>query len=140
MAMTDAGLSKHRASQYTGIGRQIDDYKRVQPVRDAELETRLMNAIHAVPEFGYRQMARWLGESHDRVRRMWEQMDLAVKPAKKPFLRVSADESGQNPQERLTCAEHLDHVWTYDMMHDRLMNGRSYRILNVLDEYEPFPV
>lgn len=130
-AMTTAGLSKHRASRFTGIGRQIGDYKRVQPVRDAELETKLMNAVHAAPEFGYRQMAHWLGESQDRVRRMWEVLDLAVQPAKKPLLHTGVIES----QERFTCAEHLDHVWTYDMMHDRLVNGSTYRILNVLDEY-----
>jgi transposase InsO family protein len=134
-AMINAGLSKHSASRFTGIGRQIDDYQRMQPLRDAQLQTRLVQATHAAPEFGYRQMARWLGESPDRVRRMWEQMDLAVKPAKKPWERVPAAEPCQDAQERPMCAEHLDHVWTYDMMHDRLMNGSSYRILNVLDEY-----
>jgi transposase InsO family protein len=130
-AMTTAGLSKHSASRLTGIGRQIDDYKRVQPARDAALETTLMHAVHAAPEFGYRQMARWLGESQDRVRRMWERLDLAVKPAKKPC--VYGCVIGR--QERPTCAAYLDHVWTYDMMHDRLISGSTYRILNVLDEY-----
>ena len=39
------------------------------------------------------------------------------------------------PDRHPTQAESLDHVWTYDMMHDRLSSGRSYRILNIIDEY-----
>ena len=63
---------------------------------------------------------------------MWAVLNLAVKPAKKrPLNAVALAE----PDERPTQAEYLDHVWTYDMMHDRLSNGRVYRILNVLDEY-----
>jgi transposase InsO family protein len=130
--MTAAGFSKRGASRYTGIGRQIDDYERVQPKRDAELSAKLENATNAAPEFGYRQMASWIGESQDRVRRQWEIMNLAIKPAKKPTFYVS---SAIELQERLHSAEYLDHVWTYDMMHDRLANGSTYRILNVLDEF-----
>jgi hypothetical protein len=73
--MTAAGFSKRGASRYTGIGRQIDDYERVQPKRDAELSAKLENATNAAPEFGYRQMASWIGESQDRVRRQWEIMN-----------------------------------------------------------------
>ena len=131
-AMTGAGFSKRSASRFTGFGRQIGDYRRVQPERDAELSLKLEQATQAVPEFGYRQMASWLDESQERVRRMWELMELAVKPAKRrPIYEVPAAE----PQERIHSAQYMDHVWTYDFMHDRLINGSTYRVLNVLDEY-----
>lgn len=130
--MSDVGLSRRKASQYTGIGRQINDYERQQPKRDAELSVKLAQGAMAVPEFGYRQMASWLGERQARVRRLWEQLDLAVKPAKKQPL---TDPVMNEPDRHPTQAESLDHVWTYDMMHDRLSNGRSYRILNIIDEY-----
>ena len=30
---------------------------------------------------------------------------------------------------------HPMHVWSYDMVMERTSNGRSFRILNILDEY-----
>jgi putative transposase len=130
--MTASGFSKRSASRLTGVGRQINDYVCVLPQRDAELSAKLATATNAAPEFGYRQMASWIGESQERVRRQWEIMNLAVKPAKKPSLYAG---SVIEPFERPQSAAYLDHVWTYDMMEDRLANGSKYRVLNVLDEY-----
>jgi putative transposase len=31
--------------------------------------------------------------------------------------------------------EHKDHVWSYDFMIDRTTNGKSFKILNIIDEY-----
>jgi len=31
--------------------------------------------------------------------------------------------------------EHKDHVWSYDFMVERTGNGRSFRILNIIDEF-----
>lgn len=30
---------------------------------------------------------------------------------------------------------HPNHVWAIDFVHDKLSNGRSYKMLAVLDEY-----
>lgn len=31
--------------------------------------------------------------------------------------------------------EHKDHVWSYDFVHARTHDGRSFRMLNIIDEY-----
>ena len=31
--------------------------------------------------------------------------------------------------------EHKDHVWSYDFVMDRTENGKSFKILNIIDEY-----
>ena len=31
--------------------------------------------------------------------------------------------------------EHKDHVWSYDFMTERTSDGRSFRILNIIDEH-----
>jgi transposase InsO family protein len=31
--------------------------------------------------------------------------------------------------------EHKDHIWSYDFVADRTVNGRVFRILNIIDEY-----
>ena len=32
-------------------------------------------------------------------------------------------------------AERQNHVWSYDLVHDRTHDGRAYRTLNIIDEY-----
>jgi transposase InsO family protein len=32
-------------------------------------------------------------------------------------------------------AAHRNHIWAIDFVHDKLSNGRSYKMLTVLDEY-----
>ena len=32
------------------------------------------------------------------------------------------------------CAEYKDHVWSYDIVEDKLENGRKVRMLNIVDE------
>ena len=31
--------------------------------------------------------------------------------------------------------EHKDHVWSYDFMIERTIDGKSFKILNIIDEY-----
>ena len=31
--------------------------------------------------------------------------------------------------------EYVNHIWSYDIMEDRLQDGRKIRILNVIDEF-----
>jgi putative transposase len=31
--------------------------------------------------------------------------------------------------------EHKDHVWSYDLMVDRTFDGRTIKILNIIDEF-----
>ena len=31
--------------------------------------------------------------------------------------------------------QYLNHIWSVDFVHDRLTNGRPYRMLTVVDEY-----
>ena len=37
--------------------------------------------------------------------------------------------------EALTVPKRLNEVWSMDFMHDRLSDGRSFRLFNVLDDY-----
>ena len=124
------GLSERAACRWSGITRRVAQYEAKQPQRDAELADRIGQVIKDHPEFGYRQMAGFLKVREDRVRRLWVQLGLQCqKPRKarrKPAVSLNA---------RPHRAEHPDHVWSYDMMHDRLFDGSPYRLLNVIDEF-----
>jgi putative transposase len=124
------GLSERDACKWSGVSRRVAQYQAKQPEHDAELEGRIRQVMKDHPEYGYRQMAGFLKESEDRVRRLWERLGLQCQ---KPRKSRRKREVSLNPRPHR--AEHPDHVWSYDMMHDRLFDGSFYRLLNVIDEF-----
>jgi len=78
-----------------------------------------------LPLSAQRQRLRW---NQKRVYRIYRELELnlRIKP-KKRLVR-------QQP-EALTVPERLNEVWSMDFMHDRLSDGRSFRLFNVLDDY-----
>ena len=69
--------------------------------------------------------------NHKRVERIWRQEGLKV-PKRQPKRRRLWLNDGSCIRLR---AEHPDHVWSYDFVHDRTSDGRVIRYLNVIDEY-----
>ena len=66
-----------------------------------------------------------------RVERIWRREGLKV-PHKQPKRgRLWCNE---NSCIRLR-PEHPNHVWSYDFVQDRTHNGRSFRMLNIIDEF-----
>lgn len=68
------------------------------------------------------------GWNHKRVYRIYRQLELnlRIKP-KKRLVR-------ERP-EPLTVPEAINYVWSMDFMHDQLSDGRSFRLFNVLDDF-----
>ena len=70
--------------------------------------------------------------NHKRVERIWreEGLKLPQKQEKKRRLWLA---DGSCVRLR---PEHKNHVWSYDFVEDRTMDGRKVRWLNIIDEYE----
>lgn len=68
------------------------------------------------------------GWNHKRVYRIYRELELnlRIKP-KKRLVRAKP--------EPLTVPEAINQVWSMDFMHDQLSDGRSFRLLNVLDDF-----
>jgi putative transposase len=66
--------------------------------------------------------------NHKRVYRIYRdlELNLRIKP-KKRLVR-------EKP-EALTIPEAINSCWSMDFMHDQLADGRNFRLLNVLDDY-----
>lgn len=66
--------------------------------------------------------------NHKRVYRIYcqEQLNLRIKPRKR--LEREKPEALQTPAQP-------NSVWSMDFMHDNLSDGRSYRSLNILDDF-----
>ena len=67
----------------------------------------------------------------DRVERIWRREGLKVPKRQKPRGRLWLNDGSC---VRLRPA-HAKHVWSYDFMSARTHDGRSVRILNLIDEY-----
>jgi len=69
--------------------------------------------------------------NHKRVERIWRQEGLKV-PQKQP-------KRGRLWLNDGSCVRlrplHKDHVWSYDFIAERTMDGRALRILTIIDEY-----
>ena len=69
--------------------------------------------------------------NHKRVERIWRQEGLKV-PRKQPKRGRLWLNDGSCVRLR---PKHRDPVWTYDFVHARTRDGRSFRMLRILDEF-----
>jgi transposase InsO family protein len=128
--MIGAGLSKRSASRWSPWSRRVASHKAKLITSDAALleQMKLMSLLR--PRFGYRRIAVMLNESIKRVRRLWQRYGFKLGEG-----RTKRRRSSEQTQERPHRAEHADHVWTYDIIEDRLEDGTIFRMLCVLDEF-----
>ena len=86
--------------------------------------------------YGYRRITALLRSegwrvNHKRVERLWRQEGLKV-PQKQPKRRRLWLNDGSCVRLR---PAYKDHVWSYDFVADRTSDGRSFRMLTLIDEH-----
>jgi putative transposase len=87
--------------------------------------------------YGYRRITEilcilgWM-VNHKRVYRIWRQGGLRIPQKRGKKKRYNGN--GLNACDRRP-PQYMNHIWSYDIMEDRLENGRKVRILNVVDEF-----
>ena len=66
--------------------------------------------------------------NHKRIYRIYKalELNLRIKPRKRL--------NGEKP-EPLAVPEEVNQVWSMDFMHDQLSDGRTFRVLNVIKDY-----
>lgn len=86
--------------------------------------------------YGYRMVTALLNNAgwhvnHKRVERIWRRERLKVPQKQKKKGRLWLNDG--------SCVrlrpERPNHVWSYDFVQDRTVDGRVYRTLNIIDEY-----
>jgi putative transposase len=78
--------------------------------------------------FLYLRNVKGYGYNHKRVYRIYRELELNLRI--KPKRRLKRDK----PDE-LAVPRQINDTWSMDFMHDRLMDGRSFRTFNVIDDY-----
>ena len=126
-------ISERRAGELAGISRSSLHYQARGRRDDRELLGRLRRLAHRHPRYGYRRLwavLRRQGEAVNvkRVRRLCVKHGLSLRHR---IRRKRRGLGGSVPRS----AEHVNHVWTYDFVHDRCENGRKLKMLTVVDEF-----
>ncbi len=86
-----------------------------------------MAAVQEVPRFGYRRMSAWLALGESRVRRMWRALQLNI-PRRRPRRRRCGTDI------RLPGATQPNSVWSYDFVHDQLVDGRALKSMRSFND------
>ncbi|WAJ70235.1 IS3 family transposase [Catenovulum adriaticum] len=68
------------------------------------------------------------GWNHKRVLRIYRELELNLRI--KPKKRLKRDKP-----EALAVPESINQCWSMDFMHDQLVDGRSFRLLNIIDDF-----
>jgi len=130
------GVSERRACRALGQHRSTQR-KIPQGQPDEERLTEdMIELARDYGRYGYRMITGMLNQSgwqvnHKRVERIWKREGLKVphKQAKKGRLWLNDGSCVRLRPER------PNHVWSYDFVQDRTHDGRTYRTLNIIDEF-----
>jgi putative transposase len=126
--LTDRGVSERAACRHLGFSRRVATYRLQQTVKDQPILEQLVATSQSYPRFGFRRAAAWLSLGPKRVRRLWRQLGLQL-PRRRPRRRRCGSDI------RLPGAPQPNSVWTYDFVFDQTANGRTLKLLCILDEH-----
>jgi putative transposase len=130
------GCSQRWACQLVGQHRSTQRHQPAEPDRDRALREELRQLSRAHPRWGYRRAHAvlrgqgWL-VNRKAVQRRWREEGLRVPARRRKRQRLG---TSTTPADRL-AAEHPDHVWALDYEFDQTTDGRTLKLLNVVDEH-----
>jgi putative transposase len=133
-AVKDRRTSIRHACQTFQISQTCYRYERQLSVENQRIADWLVRLTHNQRNWGfglcflYLRNVKGFGWNHKRVYRIYRELELnlRIKP-KKRLVR-------EKP-EPLTVPAAINAVWSMDFMHDALSDGRSFRLFNVMDDF-----
>lgn len=130
--LKERGVSERQSCALVSLSRSSYRYEPVSREDDRELAARLHSIAEEHPAAGYRMAWAYLRRegvrvNHKRVYRVWREEGLSLPRPRRRRKR----KQGAVPLEAL----HVNHVWTYDLVHDRTLHGQPLRFLTLEDEY-----
>jgi len=129
-------VSERRACLVLGQHRSVQRHVVVGKGDADALTATIIELASRYGRYGYRRITGLLQldgwhVNHKRVERIWRREGLKV-PKKQPKRGRLWLNDGSCVRKR---PAYKNHVWAYDFVQDRTYNGKSFRILTVIDEY-----
>lgn len=135
-AQQKLGISERRACQALGQSRGLQRRKVIGANDEPALTEDIIKLATKYGRYGYKRITALLRVqgwrvNHKRVERIWRQEGLKVPQKHKKRGRLYLSD-GSCIRLRACWP---NHVWSYDFVSDRLIDGRKIRTLTVVDEY-----
>ena len=133
-AVQQRGLSIRAACQAFRISQACYRYEARRDTEDEEIAQWLLRLTDNNRTWGlglcflYLRNVKGFAWNHKRVYRIYRQLELNLRI--KPRKRLVRDKP-----EPLSVPQAINEVWSMDFMHDQLQDGRSIRLLNVIDDF-----
>jgi Transposase and inactivated derivatives len=129
-------VTERRACRVLKVNRTAYRYEPVRLPDEDEIRVQIIHKACNYGRVGYRMVTHMLRNegikiNHKRVERIWreEGLKLPKKQTKRRRLFL-----GDGSCVRLR-PEHKNHVWSYDFVEDKTMDGKKIRFLNIIDEH-----
>ena len=133
-AVSNFGLSMRLACAAFGISQTCYRYRPLLSEENEEIADWLIRLTHNHKDWGFGLCFSYLRNvkgydwNHKRVYRIYKVLELNLRI--KPKRRITREKP-----EPLAVPVGVNEVWSVDFMHDRLSDGRAFRLFNVLDDF-----
>ena len=129
-------VSERRACKTLSQPRSTQRYRCRVPDDETALVKHMLALVRRHPRFGYRRIWALLRRegwrvNRKRVYRLWRREGLKVPIKARKRRRLGQSKNGCARRR----AEHKDHVWAWDFIHDRTESGSALKWLSVVDEF-----
>jgi putative transposase len=135
-AQQEYGLSERHACRLLGQARRTQRYAPILRTDEDTLTRAIITLASQYGRYGYRRITVLLKQAgwqvgKDRVERIWRREGLKVPQKQKPRGRLWLNDG--------SCVrlrpERPRHVWSYDFVSAATHDGRTLRLLTLIDEY-----
>ena len=129
-------MSERRACRVVKQPRGTQRYRPTQRDDEDTLTQAIVTLASQYGRYGYRRITALLKRAgwkvgKDRVERIWRREGLKVPQKQKPRGRLWLNDG--------SCVrlrpQHANHVWSYDFVSAKTHDGRTVRLLNLIDEH-----
>ncbi|MEB3736106.1 IS3 family transposase [Halopseudomonas pachastrellae] len=133
-AVTSGKVSIKLACVSFGISTTCYRYQPRLSAENAEIADHLIRLTHNQRNWGFGLCFLYLRNvkgyrwNHKRVYRIYRELELNLRI--KPRKRIVREKP-----EPLAVPEAINHCWSMDFMHDQLADGRSFRLFNLIDDF-----
>ena len=133
-AVEEKGLSIRLACEAFGLSESGYRYQPKLNAENAKIAEWLQRLTENQRNWGFGLCSLYLRNvkgflwNHKRVYRIYRELELNLRI--KPKKRMHREKP-----EKLTVPDSINEVWSMDFMHDQLNDGRTFRLFNVLDDF-----
>jgi putative transposase len=132
--VTERGISVRLACQIFSVSQTCYRYEAKKNAENEQIADWLLRLTDNNRNWGfglcylYLRNVKGFKWNYKRIYRIYKELELSLRI--KPRKRLDREKP-----EPLAVPEAINEVWSMDFMHDQLFHGRSFRLFNVIDDY-----